>query len=103
MSLWICPYQLYLNRRQLMTDRISGLILAHWSRYHPKMLLQLQQENRLERELEETAERFSSLLFELISVKKMEYHQAWEIAINEMLLPEESSSTSSQKKDHPGS
>jgi hypothetical protein len=49
--------------------------------------------NRLQQTLEETAERFTDILYELVSVKKMEYHQAWEIAINEILLPEESSST----------
>jgi hypothetical protein len=75
-------------------DRLSSLVLAHWQRYHPKMLRQLQQENRLEQELEKTAQEFSDLLFNLISVKKMEYHQAWEIAIDQILLPEESSSTS---------
>ena len=74
-------------------DALSSLILAHWSRYHPKMLAQLQRENRLQQTLEETAERFSDLLYDLVSVEKMEYHQAWEIVIREMLLPEESHST----------
>ena len=74
-------------------DRLSSLILEHWSRYHPKMLAQLRQQNRLEQTLEETAERFTDLLYDLVSVKKMEYHQAWELAIQEILLPEESSST----------
>jgi len=71
-------------------DRLSSLILAHWSRRHPSMLAQLRQHNRLEQTLEETAERFADLLYDLVSVKKMEHHQAWEIAIREFLLPEES-------------
>jgi hypothetical protein len=71
-------------------DRLSSLILEHWSRYHPKMLAELRQQNQLQQTLEETAERFTDLLYELVSVKKMEHHQAWEIAVQEILLPEES-------------
>jgi hypothetical protein len=63
------------------------------------MLEQLRKENRLQSALEYTAEQFSNLLYELVSVRKMEYHQAWELAVNEFLLPEESSSTS--PSDHP--
>jgi hypothetical protein len=75
-------------------DRLSSLILAHWERYHPRMLRQLQQENQLEATLQETAEQFSSLLYELMSVRKMQHHQAWEVAVNQFLKPEESFSTS---------
>ena len=74
-------------------DRLSSLILEHWSRYHPKMLAELKAQNRLEQTLEETAEQFGSLLYELISVKKMEYNQAWELAVSQFLTPEESNST----------
>ena len=65
------------------------------------MLLRLQRENRLEQALEETAEQFNDLLYDLISIRKMEYHQAWELAIDQMLLPEESTSTSSPRSDPP--
>jgi hypothetical protein len=74
-------------------DRLSSLILEHWSLYHPKMLAELRQQNRLQQMLEETAERFTDILYDLVSVKKMEYNQAWEIAIQEILLPEESPSS----------
>ncbi len=74
-------------------DRLTSLILEHWSRYHPKMLRELRQQDRLQQTLKETAERFADILYDLVSVKKMEHHQAWEIAIREILLPEESSST----------
>jgi hypothetical protein len=74
-------------------DRLSSLILEHWSRYHPKMLAELKAQDRLQQTLEETAQRFSDFLYEMVSVKKMEYHQAWELAIQEFLLPEESPST----------
>jgi hypothetical protein len=74
-------------------DRLSNLILEHWSRYHPSMLAQLKREGRLERELEKTAQAFADHLCELIAVQKMAYHQAWELAVDQFLLPEESSST----------
>jgi hypothetical protein len=77
-----------------MPTRLSSLILEHWTRYHPTMLQQLQQENRLQTVLQETETQFSDLLYDLISVKNIEYHKAWEIAVNHFLLPEESSSTS---------
>jgi hypothetical protein len=76
-----------------MFDALSRLILLHWQRHHPKMLAQLKQENRPEQTLKATAKRFNDLLYNLISVKKMEHHQASELAIEETLLPEESSST----------
>jgi hypothetical protein len=78
-----------------MADRLSKMILVHWNLYHPKMVLRLQRENKLEQALEETAEQFNDLLYDLISIRRMEYHQAWELAIDQMLLPEESTSTSS--------
>lgn len=74
-------------------DRLSSLILDHWSRYHPSMLARFQQEDQLEEALKETAERCADLLYDLTSVRKMEYHRAWELAIQEILLPEEPSST----------
>jgi hypothetical protein len=82
-------------------DRLSNLVLKHWSLYHPSMLAQLSRENRLQEELEKTTERFAELLYDLVSVKKIEHHQAWELAIDEILRPEESFSTSSQRKSHP--
>jgi len=93
------PRRLRQNRRihpgYLMSghDRLSSLIFEHWSRYHPRMLAQLRRQNLLQQTLEETAERFTDLLYDLTMVRKMEHHQAWEIAIREILLPEESPST----------
>jgi hypothetical protein len=78
-------------------DRLTSLILEHWTRYRPSMLQELRRENRLEMALHETAEQMSDLFYELVSLKKMEPVQAWEIAIREMLLPEEPSPTSSPK------
>jgi hypothetical protein len=82
-------------------DRLASLILEHWQRYHPKMLAELRQQSLLSQTLEETAGRFSELLYDLVSVRKMQYHQAWELAVQEILLPEESSSTLSPKRSPP--
>lgn len=78
-------------------DALSSLILEHWSRYHPSMLAQLKREGRLERELEKTAQAFSDHLCELIAVQKMAYHQAWELTVDQFLLPEEPSPAKTKK------
>lgn len=75
-------------------DRLSNVILTHWSRYQPSMLEWLRQENLLDSALSDTAEQMSDRLYELISLRKMQHHQAWELVIQEYLSPEESSSTS---------
>jgi len=82
-------------------DRLASLILTHWSLYQPLMLAQLQHQCSLQEELEKTADQFTDLMYDMVSVRKMEYHQAWELAVREILLPEESSSTSSPKKSPP--
>jgi hypothetical protein len=81
--------------------RLSNLILEHWNRYHPSMVEELRQRNGLDAALAETTDQFSELLYQLVSVRKMEYHQAWEIAVHQFLLPEESSSTSNPKPGPP--
>lgn len=70
-------------------DRLSSLILAHWSRYRPSMLEQLRRDNLLESAVQERAEQMADLIYELVSVRKMEYHQAWELAVNQFLPSEE--------------
>jgi len=87
-------------------DRISNIILTHWQKYHPKMVAQFQQENRLEEELERTAQQATDLHFQLRVVQKMGYQEAWEIVVEQFLLPEEpeeeeSSSTSWNLPDPP--
>jgi hypothetical protein len=82
-------------------DRLSSLILAHWNRYQPSMLSRLRRENRLATALEETARQMSDLMYELVSVRRMEYGQAWEIATAQFLLPEEESSSTPSPNDAP--
>ena len=82
-------------------DRISNLILTHWQNHHPKMVEQFRQENRLETELEATAQQFTDLHYELTVVKKMGYQEAWEIAAAQFLLPEEPEEESSSTSRNP--
>ncbi len=84
-------------------DKISQIILTHWQNYHPKMVAQFRQENRLEAVLEAAAQQFADLMHELTAVKKMGYPEAWEMAARQFLLPEEdeSSSTNRSRSDPP--
>jgi len=80
-------------------DRLSNLILTHWQNYHPKMVAQFQKENRLEAELEATAQRFNDLLYNLTVEQKLDYKTAWEVVSHQILLPEEESSLTSQSQN----
>ena len=43
-------------------DNLSNTILTHWNTFHPKMVAQFRQENRLEAELEATAQNAAMAL-----------------------------------------
>ena len=73
----------------MKNDLLSSLILTHWRNYQPTMLAQFKKENRLEAELEATANQFSDLIHQLVVIEKMSYPAAWEIAVEQFLLPEE--------------
>ncbi len=75
-------------------DRLSSLILDHWSLYRPSMVERLMLENRLKSELEATAERFADILYHLLTVEKLDYLEAWRLAMHE-ILPESSSTSPS--------
>ena len=59
------------------------MILSHWHTHRPEMVAELRSRNLLEKALQETEERTAGLLYELVSVQKMEYQAAWEIATRE--------------------
>jgi hypothetical protein len=75
---------------------LGEAILKHWREHCPQMVRDLEKENRLEQALFETQERTGDLLYELVSVKKMDYHAAWELAAQEWALPQ------SQTEDQSG-
>ena len=68
---------------------LGQMILKHWQAHHPKMLAELQSNHQLEQTLHETQERAGDLLYELTSVRKMDYQAAWEMVIAGMGLPAE--------------
>lgn len=70
-------------------DKISSIILKHWQNYHPRMVELFRQENRLEAELEATAQQATDLHYQLMVIQKMGYQEAWEIVVEQFLLPEE--------------
>jgi hypothetical protein len=77
------------------------LILKHWREHCPQMVLDLEKENRLEQAVFETQERTGDLLYELVSVKKMDYHAAWELAREEWALPQGENKSEKESGDLP--
>jgi CRISPR/Cas system-associated endonuclease Cas1 len=69
------------------SNLLGQMILKHWQTHHPKMLAELQSNHQLEQTLHETQERAGDLLYELISVQKMDYQAAWETVTQEWTFP----------------
>ena len=67
---------------------LGEAILRHWREHCPQMVRDLEKENRLDQAVFETQERTGDLLYELVSVKKMDYQAAWELAREEWALPQ---------------
>jgi hypothetical protein len=74
-------------------------LLTHWQNYHPKMVEELQRENRLEEALETKVEQIIDLLYELEIVQGMDYSAAWEIALDQYFLPEEEDEPAPTEQD----
>ena len=70
---------------------LGEAILKHWREHCPQMVRDLEKENRLDQAVFETQTRTGDLLYELVSVKKMDYQAAWELATQEWALAEEES------------
>lgn len=65
-------------------------ILNHWRQNRPQMVSDLERSNRLEEAVLEAQELTGDLLFELVSVQKMDYQAAWELATRDWaFLPAE--------------
>jgi hypothetical protein len=77
------------------------LILKHWREHCPQMVRDLEKENRLDQAVFETQERTGDLLYELVSVKKMDYHAAWELAREEWALPQGENKGENKSEDLP--
>ena len=71
-------------------NRLREMILSHWQEHLPQMVEDLRKSNQLEQAISEAEERTADLLYELLSVKKMQYQEAWELATREWaFLPTE--------------
>jgi hypothetical protein len=69
------------------SNRLGQMILKDRQTHHPKMLAELQSNHQLEQTLHETEERAGDLLYELISVRKIDYQAAWETVTREWTFP----------------
>ena len=65
------------------TNRLGQMILSHWHTHRPEMVAELRSRNLLEKTLQEAEKQTADLLHELVSVQKMEYQTAWELATRE--------------------
>jgi hypothetical protein len=81
-------------------SRLANMILLHWQTHLPSMATEMERTGRLTQAVKEAEARAGDLLYEYLSVRKMQYREAWELAMRECLLPEEtpSSSMPSQSK-----
>ena len=65
----------------MVTMELTALgekILKHWRAHLPQMVAELEKSNRLEEAVQEAQEQTSDLLYELVSVQKMDHQAAWE-------------------------
>jgi hypothetical protein len=68
-------------------NRLGQMILEHWQKHRPQTVEELQKTNQLDQTIYEAQETTGDLLYELVSVQKMDYQAAWEIAMREWALP----------------
>jgi hypothetical protein len=66
---------------------LGEAILKHWREHCPQMVRDLEKLNRLDQAVFEAQETTGDLLYELVSVRKMNYQAAWELAAEEWMLP----------------
>ena len=66
---------------------LGEAILKHWRENCPQMVRDLERQGRLDQSVLEAQETTGDLLYELVSVKKMNYQAAWELAAEEWALP----------------
>jgi hypothetical protein len=76
-------------------------ILAHWREHRPRMVSDLERTGLLEEAIAETQARTGDLMYELVSVKKMDHQAAWELAMQEWAIPEEEPSPPASKSKRP--
>lgn len=70
------------------STRLRRTIYSHWLKYRPAMVKDLTRTKRLAEAVRQAEWRTVDLLYELVSIKKMPYQAAWELATEEWRLPE---------------
>ena len=88
-----------------VSPQLRSLLLTHWQTYHPTMYQELVRAGMLEAHLQAISEQWCDLMYDLVTVKGMDYAAAREIAVNQFLLPEEdgleSLDSTSQSRSQP--
>ena len=85
----------------MLRTLLGEKILTHWREHRPQMVRDLEQKNRLDKAVFEAQETTGDLLYELVSVKKMNYPAAWELATQEWALPQEENKSEKESGDLP--
>ena len=88
-----------------MTEQtaLGAEIEKHWREHRPQMVRDLEKSGQLEKTVLEAQELTGDLLYELVSVKKMDYQAAWELASREWaFLPEETGNQGSGTRSRKG-
>jgi hypothetical protein len=71
-------------------SRLRDMILSHWQAHRPQMVAELRRSSQLEQAISDAETRTVDLLYDLLSVKKLPYQDAWEMATQEWaFLPTE--------------
>ena len=85
----------------MLRTALGEKILRHWREHCPQMVRDLEQKNRLDEAVLEAQETTGDLLYELVSVKKMNYPAAWELATQEWALPQSGNQDETTSGDLP--
>src|ERR1700691_4517538 len=72
----------------MLRTALGEKILRHWREHCPQMVRDLERQNRLDKAVLEAQETTGDLLYELVSVKKMNYPAGGELGAQEGALPE---------------
>ena len=72
----------------MLRTLLGEKILRHWREHCPQMVRDLEQQHRLDQTVLEAQKTTGDLLYELVSMKKMNYPAAWELATQEWALPQ---------------
>lgn len=85
----------------MLRTALGEKILRHWREHCPQMVRDLELKGRLDQAVFAAQETTGDLLYELVSVKKMNYPAAWELAAQEWALPESGSEDETTSGDLP--